>query len=57
MVKTHKEIIYQYFPDGSGCGLNHFNENKIIRMIEAHLPTTESLRHPQQIGKMEVEVI
>ena len=34
MAKTHKEIIYQYFPDGSHCGLNHFNENKVVRMIE-----------------------
>ena len=34
LMKTHKEIIQQYYPDGSGYGGTHYNENKIIRMIE-----------------------
>lgn len=33
-MKTSKQIIEQYLPDGGYSGLNHYNENKIERMIK-----------------------
>lgn len=33
-MKTTKQIIEQYLPDGRYAGLNHYNENKIERMIK-----------------------
>lgn len=33
-MKSNKEIIEQYLPDGGYSGLMHYNENKVLRMIE-----------------------
>ena len=33
-MKSNKEIIDQYLPDGGYAGLNQYNENKVLRMIE-----------------------
>ena len=38
-MKSNKEIIDQYLPDGGYAGLNQYNENKVLRMIEQAIKT------------------
>lgn len=33
-MKTNEEIINQYLPDGGYSGLSHYNENKVLKMME-----------------------